>query len=158
MLTTPKFVDDSGLRQLVVSLHGSCPCPGPWSMWCLIIPPLTCFVVHKQIICDPSSFFKKAFTSNFREGNDQSMNLPKENPELIDCLIRWLYVQDFQKVKENNLGPEIDFYLLAGRLGIKQVKNQIIDFLVRYTNKKLGEGKLFSNSQLTWKSEEIQVD
>ena len=106
----------------------------------LVGPEKTEFIVHKKIICDASPFFYKAFNSGFREGRKQSMNLPEEGPELVDCLTQWLYAPDFQKVRENlpvdtNVHTgEVDFYLLAEKFGIKKLKDQIIDHLVQYTN------------------------
>ena len=46
-------------------------------------------IVHKDILCNASAFFEKAFNSGLKEGLSQTMTLPEENAELFDILIGW---------------------------------------------------------------------
>ena len=53
-------------------------------------------VIHLDEICNVSSFFKAAFTSEFREATEKTMSLPDEDPAIVDKFAQWVYRQDYE--------------------------------------------------------------
>jgi len=49
------------------------------------------FIVHKKLICQASKFFNDAFTGPFKEGQENKMDMPEDDPEVFSCFIDWLY-------------------------------------------------------------------
>jgi hypothetical protein len=49
------------------------------------------FAIHKNLISMHSDYFRKAFTSSYREGNDGHLNVPEDWLESFEVLYEWLY-------------------------------------------------------------------
>jgi hypothetical protein len=49
------------------------------------------FNVHKKLICQASKFFNDAFTGPFKEGQENKMYMPEDDPEVFSCFVDWLY-------------------------------------------------------------------
>ena len=54
------------------------------------------FYVHVDLLCDVSSFFKAAFTGDFKEGSDKTMQLPEDDENTFSLFIDWLYHQRYE--------------------------------------------------------------
>ena len=48
-------------------------------------------MVHKKLLIRDSQFFKRAFTSGFKEGQTNEIRLPEEDEDTVDAYIQWLY-------------------------------------------------------------------
>ena len=97
------------------------------------------FLVHKDVICQVSDFFTKAFNSEFSEAKTASMDLPEEDPNLFEVFVRWLYHPLIEDAKETHPDAEkkshtllVRLYLLADKYSIVTLKRSIIDHLVFY--------------------------
>ncbi|KAF2098500.1 hypothetical protein NA57DRAFT_75742 [Rhizodiscina lignyota] len=60
------------------------------------------FVVHKDLICHYSKYFKAAFGGNFKEAEEKKSNLPDVETETFEIFVAWLYKQklDIEAWKE----------------------------------------------------------
>lgn len=92
------------------------------------------FVVHKEIICHHSPFFKAACTGHFREAEDRVVKLPDDRAELFDIFLQWLYSQNLQQVFAEVTLPAwttfIELYILADKLQVRTLKSAIMDQMV----------------------------
>ncbi|TGO49395.1 hypothetical protein BCON_0211g00120 [Botryotinia convoluta] len=52
------------------------------------------FAVHKDLICYTSPFFRAAFTSEFRETNTRTIELPETDTEIFDLFMGWLCTRE----------------------------------------------------------------
>ncbi|RSL45495.1 hypothetical protein CEP53_010764 [Fusarium sp. AF-6] len=49
------------------------------------------FKTHRAIVCSQSSFFKKALSSNFKEGVSGTIDLPDDDPKIVKLFLEFLY-------------------------------------------------------------------
>lgn len=49
------------------------------------------FVVHTEVICEKSRFFKAACSDRWIEGQTKTVDLPEENPQVFQLYVSWLY-------------------------------------------------------------------
>ena len=73
------------------------------------------FYVHGDLLCDVSSFFKAAFTGDFKESSDKTMQLPEDDENIFSLFIDWLYNQRYEMLPEpddddEDLNDEDDVY------------------------------------------------
>lgn len=59
--------------------------------------------MHLDQICEVSTFFKAAFNSQFREGSEKTMDLPKDDVNTVDQFIQWLYTRRYKVEKSEAL-------------------------------------------------------
>lgn len=85
------------------------------------------FTIHKNLICKHSSFFRKAFTSGYKEGNDGHINLPDNWPESFELLYGWLHSGQVEAANfyTNSLTSPalfwVSVYIMADRLLVQSV-------------------------------------
>lgn len=56
------------------------------------------FIVHLDPLCESSKFFKAAFSSEFKEGIQKSMDLPEDDVDTADTFVDWLYTQEYHQL------------------------------------------------------------
>ncbi|TVY89016.1 hypothetical protein LAWI1_G007186 [Lachnellula willkommii] len=54
-------------------------------------PERKAFAIHKNLICNRSDFFSKAFNGPFKEGIDGTMHLPEDDAQAFSALVVWMY-------------------------------------------------------------------
>ncbi len=59
-------------------------------------PDRNAFHVHLRLLCAASPVFKAAFSGNFKESTERSMDLPEDDHEAINRLVQWLYSERYQ--------------------------------------------------------------
>ena len=85
-------------------------------------------LVHKDILCNASKVFQTAFQSQFKEGQEQTMNLPDDDPDLFDIFIQCLYRGTYSNPESEAVEDEpIRLYILAEKYQVRLLKNSIID-------------------------------
>ena len=107
----------------------------------LVGPPSseTKFRIHTHVLrrCD---WFAKCLDAGMREAHEDIVRLPEDDPAVVEQLISWLYCWQFEHGLEQleRLGAQseavpkvfrllIGVYLLAKKLCIEELQNQIID-------------------------------
>ena len=61
----------------------------------LVIGPETlCATVPKQILCDKSAYFQRAFAPDFKEGQNNEIVMPEDKPEVVDAFLSWAFGQE----------------------------------------------------------------
>jgi hypothetical protein len=49
------------------------------------------YELPKKLLCDASSFFDRAFNGNFKEGNEQKMELKETTKTCFELAIQWMF-------------------------------------------------------------------
>ncbi|KAJ3518930.1 hypothetical protein NM208_g14327 [Fusarium decemcellulare] len=62
------------------------------------------FKVHRAVVCPQSRFFRAALTSNFREGISQTIELPEDDPDILERFLEFMYTGSYSLGKETNWG------------------------------------------------------
>ena len=60
------------------------------------------FYVHRELLCDASSFFKAAFTGEFKEKTEQSMDLPEDDVSIFRVFVDFLYHQRYEMLPDED--------------------------------------------------------
>ena len=108
----------------------------------LVGPTKMPFYVHKNKICEASSFFRSAFESGFRETEDQKVTLPEDDVEIVDAFLDWIYSRQFDHLQtKDGLSYEnadciIGLFLFADKYGVPDLKTNIIDKLFDFAKNK----------------------
>ncbi|TVY89195.1 Kelch-like protein, partial [Lachnellula willkommii] len=62
------------------------------------------FIIHKDLICHHSPFFRSAFNSRFMEGETQAMTLEDVDPAMFGAVVNWLYTQKIEEMQQDEDG------------------------------------------------------
>ena len=98
------------------------------------------FSVHKEMLCGVSSFFRSAFTGSFREGRQQVMELPEDDPNIFELLVQWLYTDKYDLQQSDGPGDSFNYsegiqlYCLAEKYDLSALKHKIYRAFYRETN------------------------
>jgi hypothetical protein len=85
------------------------------------------YILHKGLLTPQSPFFKAAFDGSFREGQEQSMEMPEEQDLAFDMLVQSLYTGkinataliDPLKSPEAYIDMFLAYAVLADKVGIE---------------------------------------
>ena len=58
------------------------------------------FYVHVDLLCNASSFFKAAFTGDFKESSHKTMRLPEDDEDTFSLFIDWLYHHRYEMLPQ----------------------------------------------------------
>jgi len=105
----------------------------------LIGPDQTRFSVHKDVLCQRSSFFNAAFSGDWKEKNERKIALPDDNEELFSKFLGWAYTDDLDLGDEANERRTlaVPLYGFADKLGATALKNKIMDQLCNKVSRKV---------------------
>jgi hypothetical protein len=92
------------------------------------------FMVHQDLICDKSRFFKAACSDHWREGQDRVVRLPNIDPIAFKAYCGWVYSGELPKntcTPTSSVGDKVDeqrllvdLYILGDKLDDLQMRNQ----------------------------------
>ncbi|GAB7324627.1 hypothetical protein MBLNU13_g08512t1 [Cladosporium sp. NU13] len=96
------------------------------------------FVVHKDVICATSKFFKAACSASWKEGQEGIVRLPTVKPSVFEMYVDWLYFSEIaSKVTGSLTGPLIDLFLLGDMVDDRNLRNKVMDALQANNRKTL---------------------
>lgn len=76
------------------------------------------FDIHQHQLFEVSTFFKAAFTSQYEESSEKSMDLLEDDVDTFELIVQWLYTKECHIW--NNDGEELDddgdYFMQAVRL------------------------------------------
>ncbi|KAG9193590.1 hypothetical protein G6011_03625 [Alternaria panax] len=88
------------------------------------------YFAHKTILCKKFNFFLKAFTGNFKEADESSIELHNDKPELFEFMLHYIYSDNYDKTAIDKLAAgdkslrgllAIGIYALADRCDIPKL-------------------------------------
>ncbi|TVY41601.1 hypothetical protein LOCC1_G007767 [Lachnellula occidentalis] len=109
------------------------------------------FLIHKEIACQASPVFEKAFNSNFEEGQTQTYKLEDVEPDTFRFFSKWMYSQklsllehDIDTVYARAMGEDdqhsekcvmqdyllAELWILGDRLFMKSLQNYVMQDMV----------------------------
>ena len=91
-------------------------------------------VVAKDHLCEVSSFFKSAFTSQFKESSDQSIQLPEDTVATVEDFIQWLYTRQFSVDTSDKNVPAcvqaLRLLVFADKYDVPILQKQLFEVLI----------------------------
>jgi BTB/POZ domain len=113
----------------------------------MVGPARASFVVHKNLVCSISPFFRGACNSLFKEGLNSEICLPEQDPEAFDIFLEWVYTRRIRfsphppnedSAAESNAWWILvtEMYLLAHYLQVTSFGNEVIDLIGRSITRK----------------------
>jgi hypothetical protein len=97
------------------------------------------FTVHKDLLCEVSSFYDSSFNGGFLEASTGIVVQEYVTPETFSLFLQFLYsgevIQAANLDKENRIKSDIDLfalYVFADFISVSVLKNAIIDALLRW--------------------------
>lgn len=91
------------------------------------------FVVHKDVVCASSKFFKAACSTRWKEGQEKVVRLPTVKPAVFEMYMDWLYfgkiVNSASYATPSLLDPFIHLSLLGDMVDDKNLRNKAMDAL-----------------------------
>ncbi|KAH6873832.1 BTB/POZ protein [Thelonectria olida] len=53
------------------------------------------FKAHRAIVCAQSPFFEKAFTTSFKESASHAIELPEDDPDILERFLEFFYTGSY---------------------------------------------------------------
>lgn len=98
----------------------------------------TRFDVHQDQLCEVSKFFKAAFTSQYKESSEKTIDLPEDDGDTVDLFVQWLYEHEcnvwtlpLDRNGEYLMQP-IRLLIFAERYDIQSFKGYIFEKLLAH--------------------------
>lgn len=88
------------------------------------------FLVHRDRLFSTSSWFQTTLNSGLKETALQQISLPKDDPEVVEIFLQWLYGGS-SALCEKTFMQLARLYEFANRLFISELKNSIIRTLYK---------------------------
>jgi BTB/POZ domain len=101
--------------------------------------------LHKELLCERSSFFQAAFEGPFQEGQEKVMNLPEDSMASFEILVLYVYGSALAPVAPRKVGAYIRLYGLAEKLCMENLANEVVDMILVFFR---GLGRLVRPNQL----------
>ncbi|KAI9696023.1 MAG: hypothetical protein M1836_005854 [Candelina mexicana] len=99
------------------------------------------FLIHKDLLCFYSSYFRGALEGTFREARENTVLLSDDSVDVFRSFFGWLYTQQFQPSDGQDLtiSKLARIYVFADKIGATVLKNQIIDSINLVHSRPKGE-------------------
>ena len=95
--------------------------------------------MHKGLLCSVSPYFRAALESDFKEAQEQVIELTEDDSQTMEYFQFWLYTQSILDKEEtvSNISWHflIELYVLGEIRLIATLQNQVIDLMIRKTIK-----------------------
>ena len=91
------------------------------------------FPVHEKLLSYHSPILRRHFYGKGSNGNNDSYGLPDDYVETFSQLLGWLYARTLTfPMQESDIGPLLELYLLAERLGMARLGADCVDTVREY--------------------------
>lgn len=88
------------------------------------------FHLHKDLVCDRSSFFKKALAGGFKEQEERAVYLPEDDVGAFVLFVQWIYgVPPRDSTTPAMITSLFALYVLAEKFCIELLKNLSMDMI-----------------------------
>ena len=94
--------------------------------------------LHEKLLCYYSPVVSERFDDDddddqSRPGQNKSFGLPDEDDQSFEMLVGWLYSRSLKPpVEEKEIGPLLELYLLAEKLEIEKLSNEIVELVRQF--------------------------
>ncbi|MCJ1435527.1 hypothetical protein MMC27_004901 [Xylographa pallens] len=105
--------------------------------WATLVvgPEKKVFKMHKGLLCSVSPYFKAALKGDFKEAQEQVIELTEYDSQTMEYFQFWLYTQSILDKEEtvSNIGWHVlvELYILGEVRLIAILQNQVIDLVIR---------------------------
>nr|POE99364.1 hypothetical protein CFP56_52757 [Quercus suber] len=107
------------------------------------------FVVHKDLLCEHSAFFKAALSEPWKEGQENTVTLPTDDADIFDLYAHWIYHwKIYSRELTSVSGPDSDecsilvsAFLFGEKVQDGNFKDATIDALIASVSIPGGDGK-----------------
>lgn len=113
------------------------------------------FEVHQDRLCEESTFFKAAFTSNYKESSEKSIQLPEDDVDTVEMFVQWLYNHHqcslFRGPWDEDgeyLTPSIRLLVFADKYDIRRLKIHVFEELIAHYDDQ--EAQCFSQTAMEY--------
>jgi hypothetical protein len=90
-------------------------------------PDNTQWILHEKLLCYHSPIFRQVFYKEQKDSQQKSYGLPDEDDLAFKAFVAWLYSSSLPVPREeSNLGLQFDLYLLAEKLQIPTLIQDIL--------------------------------
>jgi len=79
------------------------------------------FHMHKGLLCSRSSYFRAAFDGGFREAIEKSIDMPEDDPLVVERFQFWLYYDRVLECTETE--TSLDFKTIIGLLLFSEMRD-----------------------------------
>ncbi len=100
--------------------------------WCL----------HKDLLCNRSSFFEAALGGNFKEAKEGVMYLPEDDSSVFEIFVNWLYGPETLsasrilpingEIFDDRVMTVCKLYILCSKLCVESLMNTVMDRVRKY--------------------------
>jgi len=111
--------------------------------WATLIvgPEKKVFKMHRGLLCSVSPYFKTALEGDFKEAQEQKIELTEDDCEAMEYFQFWLYTQSILDKEETVSDIEwrilMELYVFGETRLITTLQNQVLDLIIR----KVAKGK-----------------
>lgn len=97
-------------------------------------PDQEVFTIHKNLLCNTAPYFKAALNGSFIEAQEQSIEMPEDDPTMFECFQVWIYTGSIVGANETKNDVEtsilVKVYTFAERLDIVDLQNVAMNLLI----------------------------
>ena len=93
------------------------------------------FATYEDILSEASDFFKSAFSSRFKEGQEKMITLPEESEEIMEFVIFWLDEREHGKTVSFRGRPlrfGLELHVFADKMQMKTLKAEAMHLVAQH--------------------------
>lgn len=85
------------------------------------------FYIHKNLLCNRSSYFRACFDGKFKEAEDNVFNLPDDDVEAFKLFVDWLYGAPVKKCGPEELASFLALLVFSEKICLEFLHNEIMN-------------------------------